>query len=85
MTGTLLELGRGRVTEVRLTGNGGKRLIELGVVPGTEMEILRKAPFGGPVQVSLRGFALSLRRSDADRILVEGGSTHDHRSGGKSQ
>ena len=85
MTGTLLELGGGRVIGTRLAGNGGKRLIEMGIVPGTRMEILRKAPFGGPVQVSLRGYTLSLRRYDAEQIFVEGGSPYDHRAGGKPQ
>ncbi|MCI8623498.1 MAG: ferrous iron transport protein A [Provencibacterium sp.] len=48
-----------------------RRLAELGVTPGTWVELRRKAPLGDPIQIRLRGYELSLRRADAKRIEVE--------------
>lgn len=41
------------------------RLKEMGLIPGTVVELIRKAPWGGPLQIKVRGSILSLRRSDA--------------------
>ena len=43
----------------------------MGLTPGIEIDITRKAPFGGPLELSLRGFSLSLRRNEAQDIQVE--------------
>lgn len=50
-----------------------RRLQDLGLIRGTPVEILRFAPLGDPVEVRVRGFSLSLRRSEADRITVVDG------------
>lgn len=47
-----------------------RRLMELGLVPGTAVELIRRAPLGDPLEVSVRGVHLSLRRSEASRISV---------------
>jgi ferrous iron transport protein A len=47
-----------------------RRLMELGLVPGTEIEMVRSAPLGDPLEVAVRGLHLSLRRSEAGRIHV---------------
>ena len=47
-----------------------RRLMELGLVPGTEIEMIRTAPLGDPLEVAVRGLHLSLRRSEASRIHV---------------
>jgi ferrous iron transport protein A len=47
-----------------------RRLMELGLVPGTEIEMVRTAPLGDPLEVSVRGLHLSLRRSEAGHIHV---------------
>ena len=47
-----------------------RRLMELGLVPGTPIEMVRFAPLGDPLEVSVRGLHLSLRRSDASLIRV---------------
>lgn len=46
------------------------RLREMGVVPGTKFQLVRRAPLGDPIEISLRGSLLSLRRSEADQIEV---------------
>lgn len=48
-----------------------KRLLAMGLTPGTEFSITRFAPMGDPVEIKLRGFALTLRKSEADILQVE--------------
>lgn len=47
-----------------------RRLMELGLVPGTRVEIVRRAPLGDPIELSVRGIHLSLRRSEVSLIHV---------------
>lgn len=47
------------------------RLLAMGLTPGTEFAVVRFAPLGDPVEIHVRGFALSLRRSEASMLLVE--------------
>ncbi len=49
----------------------GRRLLDLGFVPGTELRVIRRAPLGDPVEYELRGYRVCLRRSEALRIQVE--------------
>lgn len=46
------------------------RLRELGLVSGTPVSIKRSAPFGDPIEIEVRGYCLSIRRSDARGILI---------------
>jgi ferrous iron transport protein A len=48
-----------------------KRLLAMGLTPGTEFSITRFAPMGDPVEIKLRGFALTLRKDEADILQVE--------------
>jgi ferrous iron transport protein A len=48
-----------------------RRIRDLGIIKGTEMEILRKAPLGDPVEFRLRSYNLSLRRTEAVLVEVE--------------
>jgi ferrous iron transport protein A len=63
----------GRIALVTLEGVLGDRLVELGFTAGAPIRVLRKAPFGGPLQVQIRDFVLSLRRDDASCIHVAAG------------
>ncbi len=54
------------------TGEGRRRLLEMGFVAGTELRIVRLAPLGDPMQVTLRGYHLSLRRAEARTVRVDG-------------
>ena len=68
---TELPIGQdARVTAV--VGNSGitRRLMEMGVVPGVEVRVIKAAPFGDPIEVRLRGYSLAMRRSEADAIEV---------------
>jgi len=48
-----------------------KQLIAMGLIPGTEFTVLRMAPFGDPIEICVRGFALSLRKSEANLLKIE--------------
>ena len=48
-----------------------QKLLSMGMVPGTEFSLTRVAPLGDPVEVSVRGFAMSLRKAEADMLKVE--------------
>ena len=48
-----------------------KKLLAMGVTPGTQIDVTRRAPMGGPLELSLRGFSLSLRQNEARDIQVE--------------
>lgn len=66
-----LPIGRGaRVTAVGGTGRITRRLMEMGVIPGVEIEVVKMAPFGDPMEVRVRGYSLAMRRSEADAIEV---------------
>lgn len=47
-----------------------KRLLEMGVTPGTTLQITGKAPLGDPIQISVRGYKLILRKDEAEAILI---------------
>lgn len=60
---------------VKETGEEGDyRMLELGFVKGAEVTLIRKAPFGDPIEILVQDYRISLRKSDAAHILVE---THE--------
>ena len=46
------------------------RLLEMGILEGTEIEVIRLAPLGDPIEIALRGYHLSIRKSEAERIEI---------------
>lgn len=58
---------------VKIIGRSGvnRRLADMGVVPGTTVEVERIAPLGDPVDIRLKGYHLSLRKEEASNIMVE--------------
>jgi ferrous iron transport protein A len=61
----------GIIKKVSATGEMGRRLREMGLVPGTPIQIQGRAPLKDPVAIKLRDFVLTLRNQEADHILVE--------------
>lgn len=57
---------------VAVNGNDGitRRLLEMGVIPGVVLRVVKAAPFGDPIEVHLRGYSLAIRRSEASSIEV---------------
>ena len=63
---------KGRVTGFSKQGRAyRKRLLAMGLTPGTEFSIVRFAPLGDPVEIALRGFSLTLRKNEADILSIE--------------
>jgi ferrous iron transport protein A len=58
------------VAEIRVPAEHRGRLLEMGVLVGTPIELVRFAPLGDPVEIKVRGYHLSLRRHEAELILV---------------
>lgn len=58
---------------VKLHGEGAikRRIMDMGITRGTEIHVVRVAPLGDPVEVTVRGYSLSLRHDDAEMIEVE--------------
>ncbi len=48
-----------------------RRLLEMGILPNTLVKVIKKAPLGDPLEISIRGYELSLRKEDAKSIKVE--------------
>lgn len=61
------------VKVVKLHGEGAvkRRIMDMGITRGTEVHIRKVAPLGDPVEVTVRGYELSLRKADAEMIEVE--------------
>ncbi len=62
---------RAVVRDVRCARVLRRRLLEMGLLPGTRVEVVRRAPLGDPLELRLRGYALSIRREEAAAIEVE--------------
>ncbi len=61
------------VRVVRLSGEGAvrRRIMDMGITKGAELFIRKVAPLGDPVEITVRGYELSLRKADAEMIEVE--------------
>ena len=62
---------KGRVVGIAGVGEAKKRIVEMGVTPGTVVEVERVAPLGDPIEIRVKGYSLSLRKEEASRITVE--------------
>lgn len=69
---TALKIGSaGTVTEIKLRPDQRGRLLEMGLLVGTPVQLVRFAPLGDPVEIKVRGYHLTLRRQDAEQIIVQ--------------
>ena len=62
---------KARVIRVQAQGELGRRIRDMGLVPGTEIQVMGRAPLRDPVALRVKGFTLSLRNNEADYIEVE--------------
>jgi len=60
-----------RVVAVEGTGALRHRLLDMGITPKTVIKVRKVAPLGDPIELTLRGYSLTLRKEDAARIIVE--------------
>ena len=61
-----------QVTHVLVQGKIKRRLVEMGITPGTKITVTKRAPLGDPIEIALRGYKLTIRRADAEGIRVTG-------------
>lgn len=59
-----------KIVKVGGEGSMRHRLLEMGIIPGTMIEITKMAPLGDPLQIHIRGYELSIRKDDANLIEV---------------
>lgn len=71
---TLKEIECGQTVKVKKVDGLGavrRRIMDMGITRGCEVYVRKVAPFGDPIEVTVRGYELSLRKADAEMIIVE--------------
>ena len=74
MTKTLDEFSIGEAGIIKTVAGEGKirrRLFDMGVTPGAEVMLRKKAPLGDPLEVTIRGYELTLRKTEAACVMME--------------
>ncbi len=61
----------GVVTSIGEKGPIRKRIMDMGVTPGAMVKVIKVAPLGDPIEINIRGYELSLRKSEASQITIE--------------
>lgn len=70
---TLNELGVGKAAKVvRLTGEGAvkRRIMEMGITKGADVVVRKVAPLGDPIELTVRGYELTIRKDEAEKIEI---------------
>ena len=62
---------KANILKINAAGELGRRIRDMGLVPGTQLEVVGKAPLRDPVALRIEGTTIALRNSEADHILVE--------------
>ena len=62
---------KGTVLKVTAEGRIRRRLFDMGVTPGAEIIMRKAAPLGDPIQITVRGYELTLRKSEAENVLLQ--------------
>ncbi len=71
---TLADLQKGEsrtVVSVRGEDAVTRRLMEMGVIPGVAVRMVKSAPFGDPLEIKVRGYSLALRKNEAESVVLE--------------
>jgi len=67
----MLDNQKGIIKKISTTGDMGRRIREMGLVPDTQIQIQGRAPLKDPVAIKIKDFVLTLRNNEANHILVE--------------
>lgn len=62
---------RGRIKHIRGKGKLRKRFFEMGLIPGTEVEVIKRAPLGDPIELKIKGYNIAFRKNEAQYVVVE--------------
>lgn len=60
----------GTVARVNAAGSVKRRLFDMGITPGAAIEMRKAAPLGDPIEISIRGYELSVRKDEAEAVLM---------------
>ena len=74
---TLAQLPVGKEGVIEAVGGAGNlrcRFLDMGLIPGTKVKVLKMAPMGDPIQIHLRGYDITIRKEDGDKIILKEGS-----------
>lgn len=60
-------------TVISIGGKGAirRRLIDMGITPGADVIMRKTAPFGDPIEINIRGYELSIRKSEAEQVIID--------------
>ena len=61
----------GSIAKIGTVGALKQRFMDMGITKGTEIKIIKIAPLGDPIEIELRGYNLSIRKEDAENILIK--------------
>jgi Fe2+ transport system protein FeoA len=64
----------GKIRKIEASSNLRRKLLDMGIIPGSPFEVIKLAPLGDPVDVKIKGYHLSLRKEEAATVLVEVGA-----------
>ena len=62
---------KGIVKNLKVEGLIKRRLFDMGITPGADIIMVKRAPLGDPIEITIRGYQLSLRKSEAINIIIE--------------
>lgn len=74
MENTLDNFSVGEIGTIKMVTGEGKikrRLLDMGITPGAEVYLRKKAPLGDPIEITIRGYELTLRKTEAECVLLE--------------
>lgn len=61
----------GIIKKLKVQGEIRHRIIDMGIIPGTTVMMKKSSPFGDPIEIKIRGYKLSIRKSEALNIIIE--------------
>ena len=61
----------GKIVKITATGKIKRRLFDMGITPGAIVSLKKVAPLGDPLEVNLRGYELTLRKDEAENVIME--------------
>lgn len=62
---------QGKIISIGEKGPMRRRIMDMGITPGADIKVVKAAPLGDPIEVTIRGYELSLRKEEASQIIIE--------------
>jgi ferrous iron transport protein A len=62
---------RVKIIQIKGKGSARRRILDMGMIPGAELEVIKRAPLGDPIEFKIKGYNLTLRKNEAEQIIVQ--------------